>query len=43
MIDISKQEIAISCENYNKKIKISLKQVAKEEVITCGCVARIQP
>lgn len=42
MIDISKQKIDISCENCNRKIKISLRQVANEEVITCGCGTRIQ-
>ncbi len=42
MLDISKRKIDISCENCNRNIRISLQQVANEEVITCGCGTRIQ-
>ncbi len=37
MIDIAKQNIAIICESCNRKITVSLREVANEDTVTCNC------
>jgi len=42
MIDLGKEKIEITCSDCNRKIMVTLEQVAKQQTITCSCGTKIE-
>lgn len=42
MIDIGKEKVEITCPECNRKIKVSLGQISRQQTITCPCGVKIE-